>query len=305
VNYRQSRIRRNLELRAGVVRAIRSFFTANGYLEVETPNRIPAPAPEAHIDAQAAGSWYMHTSPELCMKRLLAAGYPKIFQICKCYRRDERGSRHLPELTMLEWYAAGTGYRDMMTECERLIRFIARNVGEAEHIGYRSAEIDLSSPWRRVTVAEAFERYASLPLASALEQNRFDEVLSLEIEERLGQTRPTFLYDYPAAAGALARRKAEDHGLVERFELYIGGLELCNAFGELTDPAEQKLRFEWEQNLRRYAGKPIYPMPSRFLQAMKDMPAASGNALGVDRLVMLFADADSIDEGVACVPDEL
>ena len=247
----------------------------------------------------------MQTSPELCMKRLLAAGYPKIFQICKCYRRDERGSKHLPELTMLEWYAAGIGYRDMMTECEMLIRHVARNVVETEHIGYHSAEIDLSSPWRRLTVAEAFERYASMSLASALEQNRFDEVLSLEIEERLGQIRPTFLYDYPASAGALARRKASDQGLVERFELYIGGLELCNAFGELTDPMEQKLRFEWEQNLRRYAGKQIYPMPHRFLQALKDMPAATGNALGVDRLVMLFADADSIDEVVTFVPEEL
>jgi lysyl-tRNA synthetase class 2 len=239
------------------------------------------------------------------MKRLLAAGYGRIFQICKCYRRNERGRRHLPELTMLEWYAAGAGYREIMTECEMLIEYIARKTGTPRRIVYRGAEIDLTSPWDRMTVEDAFDRYASLPLALALAQNRFDEILALEIEHRLARSRPLFLYDFPVACGALARRKAENQQLVERFELYVGGVELCNAFGELTDPAEQKLRFEWEQNLRRYAGKPTYPMPSRFLQAVKDMPEASGNALGIDRLVMLFADTDSIEEVVAFIPDEL
>lgn len=305
MNFRQTRIRKNLELRAHIIQSIREFFTGGGYLEVETPNRIPAPAPEAHIDAQPSGSWFMQPSPELCMKRLLAAGYPRIFQICKCYRRNERGRRHLPELTMLEWYAAGADYQEMMTECELLIEYIARRTGAGQHIAFGGARFDLTRPWQRLTVEEAFERYASLPLASALEQNRFDEVFSLEIEDRLGRGRPHFLHDYPAACGALARRKPQDQRLVERFELYIGGLELCNAFGELTDPTEQKLRFEWEQNRRRYAGKPAYPMPARFLQAMNDMPAASGNALGVDRLVMLFADTDSIDDVVAFTPDEL
>ena len=302
---RQTRIRENLQIRARVIQSIRAYFTDNGYLEVETPNRIPAPAPEAHIDAQPSGSWFLHTSPELCMKRLLAAGYERIFQICKCYRRNERGRRHLPEMTLLEWYAAGTDYRQMMTDCEDLIRHIARQTGSGERIVYRGAEIDLTPPWDRLTVEDAFARYASLPLAAALDQNRFDQILALEIEDRLGRSRPLFLHDYPAACGALARRKKGDRRLVERFELYIAGLELCNAFGELIDPAEQKLRFEWEQNRRRYAGKSTYPMPSRFLEAMKFMPEAAGNALGVDRLVMLFADTDSIDEVVAFAPDEL
>ena len=305
MNYRQTRIRKNLELRTRIIQAIREFFNRNGYLEVETPNRIPAPAPEAHIDAQPSGGWYLHTSPELCMKRLLAAGYPRIYQICKCYRRKERGRRHLPELTMLEWYAAGVGYQQMMTECETLIRDVARQAGAGERIVYGGVEIDLAKPWDRLTVADAFDRYASLPLFEALEQNRFDEILAVEIEGRLGRPRPLFLYDYPAACGALARRKSEDRRMVERFELYIAGLELCNAFGELTDPQEQKLRFEWEQNLRRYAGRPVYPMPSRFLLALKDMPEACGNALGIDRLVMLFADAESIDEVVAFTPEEM
>ena len=305
MNGRQSRIRKNLELRANAIQSIRAFFTDNHYLEVETPNRIPAPAPEAHIDAYPCDSWYLHPSPELCMKRLLASGYPRIFQICKCYRRNERGHKHLPELTMLEWYAAGIGYREMMVECEALIRHVARQSIGGERIVYGANEIELALPWERLSVAEAFERYASLPLDAALEQNRFDEILALEIERQLGCVRPLFLVDYPAACGSLARRKPEDQQLVERFELYIGGLELCNGFGELTDPQEQKLRFEWEQNRRRYAGKPTYPMPTRFLNALENMPAASGNALGVDRLVMLLTNCSSIDEVVAFVPEEL
>ncbi len=305
MNYRQTRIRKNLEKRALVIRSARTFFIDNGYLEVDTPNRIPAPAPEAHIDAQRSGSWYLHPSPELCMKRLLAAGYPRIFQICKCYRRGERGRRHLPELTMLEWYAAGSTYGQLMTECEKLIGHIARQTGADERFRYRGADIDLTTPWERMTVEAAFDRYASMPLASALEQDRFDEILALEIEDRLGKSRPLFLTDYPAACGALARRKPENQQLVERFELYIGGLELCNAFGELTDPQEQLLRFEREQSQRLDAGKPIYPMPARFLRALEDMPEASGNALGIDRLVMLFADTDCIDDVVAFTPEEL
>ena len=305
MNDRQKSIRSNLEVRARIIGSIRSFFTRNGYLEVETPNRIPAPAPEAHVDAQPSGDWYLHTSPELCMKRLLAAGFAQIYQICKCYRGNERGRKHLPELTMLEWYAAGADYREMMTVCERLVLHVARQIGAREHIVYGGAQIDLTPPWDRLTVEEAFDRFASLPLTTALEKNRFDEILSLEIENRLGLARPLFLHDYPASCGALARRKPDNHRLVERFELYIGGLELCNAFGELTDPVEQKLRFEWEQNLRRYAGKPIYPMPTRFLQALQNVPATAGNALGVDRLVMLFADTDSIDEVVTFTPEEL
>ena len=305
MKFRQTSIRKNLELRARIIQSIRAFFADSGYLEVETPNRIPAPAPEAHIDAQPAGSWFLQTSPELCMKRLLAAGFQRIYQISKCYRRAERGRRHLPELTLLEWYAVGTDYRQMMTECEMLIRHVARQSGAGQTIVYRGKKIDLTQPWERLTVKDAFDRYASISFTDALQQNKFDEILALEVEDRLGLARPVFLFDYPLASSALARPKSDDPKLVERFELYIGGLELCNAFGELTDPVEQKRRFASEQDLRRDAGKPVYPSPAPFLQALTDMPEASGNALGVDRLVMLFADADSIDEVVTFVPEEL
>lgn len=272
---------------------------------METPIRIPAPAPEAHIDAQPSGSWFLQTSPELCMKRLLAAGYPRIFQICKCFRRNERGGRHLPELTLLEWYTAGTNYNGMMAQCEALIGSVARVAGSGDMLRYQGQRIDLTPPWPRLTVAEAFDRLSSVSVEEALKENRFDEVMGLDIEPQLGIDKPVFLYDYPAACGALARLKPEDCRLAERFELYIGGLELCNAFTELTDPTEQRLRFEEERKMRRLAGKSVTPMPAKFLSALKEMPAAAGNALGIDRLVMLFADTTEIDDVVAFTPEEL
>ena len=303
--YRQRKIKQNLHLRARIVQNIREFFLNRDYLEVETPCRIPAPAPEANIDAQPAGSWYLHTSPELCMKQLLVAGFPKIFQICKCFRAGERGSKHLPELTMLEWYTAGCDYLETMDQCEALIKWVSRQLGVGDVLDYQGHKIDVKASWQRITLAAAFERFASTSMEEALRQKRFDELLAVEIEPELGRSRPVFVYDYPASCGALAKLKPEDRGLAERFELYIGGLELCNAFTELTDPVEQKLRFEWEQDLRRYAGRHVYPMPEKFLQSMRDMPEATGNALGIDRLVMLFADTDNIDDVVAFTPEEL
>jgi elongation factor P--(R)-beta-lysine ligase len=304
-HYRQTRLEANLRLRAHVVRAVRDFFTVRGYLEVETPLRIPAPIPETNIDAMASGDWFLHTSPEVCMKRLLAAGYPRIFQICKCFRQAERGARHLPELTMLEWYHAGWTYREMMNACEELICFLAAAVSGDETITYQRELIDLQEPWERVTVAQAFQRFGSMTLDQALACGRFDEIMGLEIEPQLGRPKPIFLCDYPAVQGALARLKPDNPGLAERFELYIAGLELCNSFSELIDPIEQRRRFE-EENIRRHrSGKPVCPMPEKFLAALADMPETAGNALGIDRLVMLFADANRIDDVVAFTPEDL
>lgn len=303
--YRQAACLQNLRLRARIIRTVRQFFAENDYLEVETPIRIPAPAPEAHIDAQPSGSWFLQTSPELCMKQLLAAGYPRIFQICKCFRRNERGRRHLPELTLLEWYTSGHGYSDMMTQCEALLTKVTENIGLRDGLCYQGRPIDLSLPWPRMTVAEAFEGLAGISAEQAMEENRFEEVLALEIEPRLGVEKPLFLYDYPAACGALARLKPSNRRLAERFELYIGGLELCNAFTELTDVNEQRARFDAARESRRQTGLTVYPKPERFLETLKDMPDAAGNALGIDRLVMLFADTTEIDDVVAFTPGEL
>ncbi|NNF97987.1 MAG: EF-P lysine aminoacylase GenX [Desulfobacteraceae bacterium] len=303
--YRQQRIKSNLELRARIIRAIRRFFIDDGFLEVETPNRIPAPAPEAHIDAEVSGQLYLHTSPELCMKRLLAAGYSRIFQICKCYRRQERGRKHLPEMTLLEWYETGKDYTHMMGMTERLLQFIARHCSSGEKINYQGRHIDLRGPWDRLSVCHAFDRYAEISMSEALLNDRFDEVMGIQIEPRLGCDKPVFLYNYPAQCGALARLKTDDPAVAERFELYIAGLELCNGFSELTDPAEQRSRFEYELKVRQAAGKADIPLPEKFLASLKDMPEATGNALGMDRLVMLFTDTSHIDDVVAFTPEEL
>ncbi len=294
-----------LEQRARILQGIRHFFIEKGYLEVETPHRIPTPAPESHIDAIPSDKWFLHTSPELCMKRLIAAGYDRIFQICRCWREKERGSLHLPEFSLLEWYRAGGDYYSLMEECEGLIRSAARAIGLREEIVFRSRKIDLSKPWDRISVNEAFRRYSNISMEGALEQNFFDEAMVQEIEPNLGVEKPMFIYDYPAQRGALARLKREDPTIAERFELYIGGLELANGFSELVDPEEQRVRFQIENKNRQAYGKPIYSMPERFLSELDSMPPSSGIALGVDRLVMVFLDVKTIDEVVAFTPEEL
>jgi lysyl-tRNA synthetase class 2 len=288
-----------------MIQGIRQFFIDRGYLEVETPHRLPAPAPESHIDAVASGAWFLHTSPELCMKRMLAAGYEKIFQICRCWRDGERGSQHVPEFTLLEWYRSGSDYRTLMEECEALIQTLATGMGLRQKIIFRNRVIDLVEPWERISVKEAFIRYAQISMAEAMERNLFDEIVVRDIEPKLGIGKPTFIYDYPAQRGAMARLNPEDQTVAERFELYIGGLELANAFSELTDVEEQRKRFRHENENRRLLAKPTYPIPDKFLCELESMPPSAGIALGVDRLVMVFLNAETIGEVVAFTPEEL
>ncbi len=301
---RQAIIRKNLELRSKTIQEIRLFFNKRDYLEVETPCRIPAPTPESYIDAIESEDYYLQTSPELYMKRLLASGYPKIFQICRCFRQKERGSRHIPEFTMLEWYCSNSDYLDMMDECEDLIKHLSHKLGFGNSINYQGKQISIYKPWKRITVTKAFEQYASVSMDKALSDGLFDETM-VKIEPELGTDVPVFIYDYPSARGALAKLKSSNRLLAERFELYICGIELCNAFTELTDPKEQRLRFEKELEYRANAGLKAYPMAEKFMESLSSMPEASGNALGLDRLVMLFADAKTIDDVVAFTPEEL
>jgi elongation factor P--(R)-beta-lysine ligase len=296
---------RALETRADVLHATRAFFLSRDYLEVETPNRIPSPLPESHIDALPAGKWWLHPSPELCMKRMLAAGYERIFQISKCYRGHERGSLHLPEFTLLEWYHAGYDYVRLMEECEDLFLYVSGALGTGSLIHYRDREIELSKTWERLAVQEAFERYGSISLEVALAEDRFEEALALDIEPHLGRPKPTFLYDYPLAFGSLARTKKIKPAVAERFEIYIGGLEVANGFSELTDAGEQRARFERENKTRIKRGQSPYPMPEKFLEALSHIPESAGIAMGVDRMVMLFANATSIDDVVSFTPEEL
>jgi len=288
-----------------MIQAIRQFFYGRDYLEVETPLRIPAPAPEEHIDAPPSGDWFLQTSPELCMKRLLAAGYSKIFQISKCFREAERGHLHLPEFTLLEWYRQGIDYQVLMQECEELILHVAGTLEKGDVLFFREKKIALQMPWKRISVREAFAQYSPLSISEALEKACFDEIMACQIEPRLGFDQPVFLYDYPVEFGALARAKKTDPAVAERFELYMGGLELANAFSELIDEKEQRLRFEKARQVRRTAGKNIYPMPEPFLRSLLTLPESSGIALGVDRLAMIFTDSDTIDEVVTFPPETL
>jgi len=304
-NWQLARRKTALHQRAKIVQEIRHFFIHQGYLEVETPHRIPTPAPESHIDAIPSGTWYLHTSPELCMKRMVAAGYEKIFQICPCWREKERGSQHIPEFTLLEWYHTGADYRSLMEECELLIPAVARSIGLGEEVIFRDHVVDLARPWERISVREAFERYAGHSVEEALEKDLFDENMVQEIEPKLGLEKPTFLYDYPAQRGALARLKLEDPAVAERFELYIGALELANGFSELVDPEEQRRRFEKENENRRLMGKAVYSVPEKFLSELGEMPSSAGIALGIDRLLMALLNVPSIDDVVAFTPEEL
>ena len=305
MNWSLARRRKALQQRANILKAIRDFFVTRGFLEVETPYRIPAPAPESHIDAVPSGAWFLHPSPEVCMKRMLAAGYEKIFQISRCWRERERGHQHIPEFTLLEWYHSGIDYRTLMEECEGMIQTVALAIGLGKKVFFRDRVIDLNGPWQRIAVREAFREYAKTSMEEALERGLFDEMMVRDIEPKLGISKPMVLYDYPAQRAALARLKSEDETVAERFELYMGGLELANGFSELTDPEEQTKRFEKENQNRQEMGKPIYAMPEKFLEELKEMPPSAGIALGIDRLVMVFSDAPSIDEVVAFTPEEL
>ena len=239
------------------------------------------------------------------MKRLLASGYERIFQICRVWRDGERGSQHTPEFTLLEWYRSGTDYRDLMEECEAMIHNVASSVGLGEVVSSRGYTLTLSAPWERISVSDAFHCYARMPMEKALKADLFDELMAREIEPRLGTEKPTFLYDYPSERGALARLKKDNPALAERFELYIGGVEVANAFSELVDAKEQRRRFIKEQSLRREMLKPTYPMPEKFLEELGGMGPSAGIALGVDRLVMVLIDAPRIDDVVAFTPEEL
>ena len=287
--------------RAALIQAVRSFFIGQGFLEVDTPIRIPAPAPEAHIEPEPAGEWYLQTSPELCMKRLLAAGCARIFQICKCFRRHERGHLHLPEMTMLEWYRAGADYHDLMNDCEGLFAALARD----RQIMVDGKPITLAPPWPRLTLAEAFRLYAPISLQQALTDECFEETLVQDVEPRLGLETPVFLCDYPASLASLARLHPDNPAVAQRFELYVNGVELANGFSELTNAPEQRRRFQREQEVIVGFGRQPGPMPEPFLADLARMPAAAGIALGLDRLVMLLSGASSIDQVVAFTPEEL
>jgi lysyl-tRNA synthetase class 2 len=218
---------------------------------------------------------------------------------------NERGSRHIPEFTLLEWYRTNSSYEDLMKDCENLLLHISEDCFSATSIGYKSKPIVLNKGLVRVSVHEAFEAYCDISMNDAVMNGNFDEQMVVNIEPALMRDKPVLLMDYPIEMAALARPKHGNPQLAERFELYAGGLELANGFSELTDPVEQRKRFAEANSKREKMGYPPLPCPEPFLQDLPLMPPSAGIALGIDRLVMLFTDAGLIDDVLAFTPEEL
>ncbi len=255
---------------------------------------VPSPGLDTHLDAFELASdepaRYLITSPEYQMKRLLAEGYERIVQVCKCFRRAEYGSRHNPEFTMVEWYRAHESVEAVIADTEELVRTLTNGTVTLVDDGL---VVNTASPFLRMTVAEAFSQYAStaedemLHLAER-DEDQYFRLLVERIEPAFERfTRPLFLTDYPATQASLAQKKSSDARYAERFELYVAGVELCNGFGELTDATEQRMRLKRDQETRRSIGLPVYPIDERFMEAVAELPPCAGNALGLDRLVAL------------------
>ncbi len=280
-----------LIFRSRLISAIRKWFEEAGFTGVETPVRLPAPALELHIDAEPSGSGFLRTSPELHMKRLLAAGYDKIYQIGPCFRKGERGRLHHPEYTMLEWYRAHSDYMEILNDTESLLTQVGASVCPGRLP---------TAPWPRFTIEELYLKHAGWNPVAAYDSEWFEHDLISIIEPTLPRDTPVFVMDYPAAAAALSRRKPGCEAVAERFELYINGVEITNAFSELTDPAEQRCRFENCARERKAMGAPVYPLDEAFLGALElGLPPSGGIAMGIDRLVMVLMGATSLDEVMA------
>jgi lysyl-tRNA synthetase class 2 len=312
-----------------IVAALRRWFEGEGFIEVEPAALQISPGNEAHLhgfatELVAPGGAptrrYLHTSPEFAMKKLLAAGETRIFALARVFRNREAGALHAPEFTMLEWYRAGAPHQAVMADCAAILSEAAGTI-DAVELRWRGRTADPRATAATVSVAEAFQRYAGIDLAATLADEApdctalaaaaacvgirvasddswsdiFSRVLVQKVEPELGLGAATFLTDYPAVEAALARRKPADPRFAERFELYACGVELANGFGELTDPVEQRRRFELEMAEKERVHGERYPLDEDFLAALSTMPAASGVALGLDRLVMLLTGAPRID----------
>lgn len=280
--------------------ATRAFFAERGFVEVSTPLRVPAPGVDFHVDAIAASGQYLITSPELEMKRLLVGGMPRIFQLAKVARADEQGPLHAPEFTMLEWYRAFSSLEDVLCDTEQLVRSVVRSLaGEDDVFVLGQRKVNVGQPFERLTVREAFALYADVEDAALLaeqDEDRYFELLVSRVEPALAQRpRPVFLTHYPISQAALSRPHPEDPSVAERAELYFGGVELCNAYGELTDAQEQRRRMTREAQRRRELGRTVYPLDEPFLAALEEgMPPSAGNALGFDRLLMVATNRSEI-----------
>ena len=327
--------------RARIAAAVRAWFDRSEFLEVDTAALQVSPGNETHLHAFATdligpgnerSRLYLRTSPEFACKKLLAAGETRIFDFAKVFRNRERGAMHHPEFTLLEWYRANEPYESLMQDCANLLRIAAEAAG-ARTFTFRGRSVDPFAEPERITVAEAFDRFAGIDLLATVhggEGDRdhlarqaeqkgiatagddtwgdvFSRVIVEKVDLQLGRDRATILYEYPLPQGALARTKPGSAEVAERFELYACGVELANAFGELTDPSEQRKRFEAAMDEKERIHGESYPVDENFLDALAQMPPASGIALGFDRLVMLATGAELIDQVIwtpVAEPDE-
>lgn len=307
--------------------AVREYFREHRFIEVETPVMVKQPGLEPNLSlfqtsvVDRSGKKYpryLITSPEHQMKMLLCAGFGNMFQICKCFRnQEEGGSLHNPEFSMLEWYRVDADYHDVMKDTEELFRFVCRKLHGGEKFSFRGKKIDLHSDWERISVRDAFRKYVQIDNVLVLSDADFNasakrigvsvsdsdswddifyKIFLTKIEPNLGIDRPVFLYDYPAHMAALSKKRGD---VCERFELYIGGIELANAFTELTDAKEQRARFAEELMVRAERGKDPLPMPEDFLKMLeKGMPECSGIALGLDRMFTVLMGLDCIHDAL-------
>lgn len=299
------RLHRNLVRRASILDGLRGHFRGQGFVEVETPLVVASAGVEVHLSpvevrvserpGAPTATRHLITSPEYQMKRLLAGGMDRIFQLCKVFRDGEHGRRHRVEFTMLEWYRAYADYQALMTDCEELVCSLAAGLGHGTSLPYQGRRLDLTRPWRRLTFREALRERGGVADPDALTPEEQERVLVERVDPTLGRDAPEFLIEWPASMASLARRKPGDPSVAERVELYAGGLELANGFSELVDADEQAARCAADVAERRALGLPELPIDQDYLEALRvGVPPSTGIALGVDRLVMLLLDESDI-----------
>ncbi|MCK9186141.1 EF-P lysine aminoacylase EpmA [Candidatus Gracilibacteria bacterium] len=315
---KQTAIERN-----ALTKSLRSFFEKEKFLEVETPIMVKIPGMEPHLNVfetdfivgNKKTKLFLNHSPELQMKKLLGANFGNIFTITKTFRNGEiGGDTHNPEFTMLEWYRVKADYKDLMKDCEKLVKTLAKK----DQIIYQNHKIDLKTPWEKFSCEELFQKYCKISLdqnrtlkkfKKAAEEKNLDtkfckdwddiffKIFLNNIEPHLGKGKPTFVYDYPSTQAALAKKCTKNPFFAQRFELYIGGIEIANAFSELTDEKEQKARLIEEQKIRKKLKKTIFDIDGEFLASLKSIQQnCAGIALGVDRLFMILMDKKKIDD---------
>lgn len=285
-----------LKVRHAVLFAIRSWFESYGFLEVETPLLLPTVAPEAHIEPIRCEAGYLATSPEIQMKELLAAGMDRIFQITRSFRSGESGRLHSPEFTILEWYRSGNKIQDLVDDLQGLLTHTALQLTGGLVVSWQGRTINFAAPWRVTSVQDAFMKHAGWDPVAGYDAERFNKDLVLKVEPALGHGSPELLAFYPIEAASLSKPLPEDPRVGQRVELYVEGIELANGFVELDDPEEQRRRFEKASLDIRSAGRIPPPMPEEFLSSLRWLPECVGMAVGVDRMVMLFAGASRLDE---------